>query len=198
MYYVNIKINIPQNFILNAIWLVCSGHSFWIKHTCILYNGIQQLFEKSLGPIFTKHPSFASDEILRKVLESWCFQEVKTKSLWRIVNCWEQEGDFLRWWKSAQVYRERAEKQSEVFGDLSASSPVLSLWTGVSMIYTVDVLYCQFWEVGKVEWSRPKKDKEKIFFFFTLLWAEKRWHDSSQCNLGAFWLLSLQCLGTSE
>lgn len=128
MYYVNIKINIPQNFILNAIWLVCSGHSFWIKHTCILYNVIQQLFEKSLGPIFTKHPSFASDEILRKVLESWCFQEVKTKSLWRIVNCREQEGDFLRWWKSAQVYGERAEKQKwSVWGSVSLKSCSITL-----------------------------------------------------------------------
>lgn len=157
MYYVNIKINIPQNFILNAVWLVCSGHSFWIKHTCILYNGIQQLFEKSLGPIFTKHP--------RKVLESWCFQEVKTKSLWRIVNCWEQEGDFLRWWKSAQVYRERAEKQSEVFGDLSASSPVLSLWTGVSIIYSG---YLILSVLGSGQSWVVQAKKTKIFFFFLL------------------------------
>lgn len=172
MYYVNIKINIPQNFILNAIWLVCSGHSFWIKHTRILYNVIQQLFEKSLGPIFTKHPSFASDEILRKVWESWCFQEVKTKSLWRIVNCLEQEGDFLRWWKSAQVYGERAEKESEVFGDLSASSPVLSLWTGVSMIYSGYLILSvlgsgQSWVV-----QAKKKKKKNFFFFFFLLCSE--------------------------
>lgn len=158
MYYVNIKINIPQNFILNAIWLVCSGHSFWIKHTCILYNVIQQLFEKSIGPIFTKHPSFASDEILRKVLESWCFQEVKTKSLWRIVNCLEQEGDFLRWWKSAQVYGERAE-----FGDLSASNPALSLWTGVSMIYS-GYLILSVLGSGQ-SWVVRAKKKEMFFFF---------------------------------